>query len=324
MASTIYPLPNLPSYPTSATISENKGYQPDMSGYYPAIAFTDAELSVFYAVFHVLRSHKNLTESDVEYAANYISSFYAYSQDRLQIDPKIPPIESPILSDDQLIMFLVYADRSGICKFALIFNDELDLAIRTRNDILLKSIVTGPREMFIELYDNAFLNQEDREFVIRLVSREIFAMNLTFELLKRKIINLEQIDLQCLSETMSSHIEQDRQGIHMSTLTTKCYDEVCIQDARILEDDLVRASMSRYEKTPSSVYTVDKPINSSTPQVFCFETLELIAAMTEEIPINPRTRQPFSQYSVQIIYQRFRKEIEMYRRYKQIKQLQAK
>jgi len=255
----------------------------------PAIAITDNELACFHFVHHILQSHKNLTLDDIHYASNYISSFYSYSLNT--------PISSPPLLDDtQLIMFLVYSDQNGICKFALIFNEELDTAIKSRDDILLKRLLLGPKEMFIELYDNAFLSSEERDFIIRLISRESFAIMLSIELFKNNPFD-----------------------INSNNTSSICYDQVCFQDAKILDDDYVRATMSKYEKPSSSVFTIDKSPYSNTPNIYCFDTLDLISSVTEPLPINPKTNQPFSSYSLNLINQRFHKEIAMYRRYRQLK-----
>lgn len=285
----------------------------------PAIAATDDELACFHATRYILQSHKSrLSSDDIAYAANYISSFYSHSMDIVQKDPDT----ENILSEEQLIMFLVYADQKGISKFALIFNEELDTAILKKDTISLKAILLGPKEMFVELYDNTFLRNEDRDFLIRLVSREIFALKLTFELLKRKVINLDTIDDTCMAETLTVHAEklsQEKDKVQVTVIATKCYDEVCIQDAKILEDDMARATMSKYEKPAESVYTVDKSATSTTPKVYCFNTIELIDAITELNPINPKTKEPFSDYTLSLLHQRFHKEMAMYRRYKQIK-----
>ena len=271
----------------------------------PAVAITDSELAYFHAIRYILRSHRRLNSYDIQYASNYISSFYSHSYDNHDVDT---------LSDNQLIMFLVYADQTGICKFALTFNDELDIAIKTRDTTRLKRILLGPKEMFVELYDNLLLSPEDRDFIIRLVAREAFAFRLAIDLIKKKILDLETID-----DTFSTQLDNEGKNISLVTLATRCYDEVCIQDATILEGDQVRATMSKYEKTPQSVFTVDKTLSSTTPQVYCFNTLDLIEAITQPIPINPKTSEPFSDYSLKIITQRFRKEIHMYHRYRQIK-----
>jgi hypothetical protein len=307
------------------------------------MAVTDSELACFHTVRHILRSHRQLTEEDIQYAANYISSIYAYNYDHMQYDSNLITKQklamlskvrenSNIFNDDQLIRVLTYADQKGICKFALLFNEELDIAIRTKNTILFDKLLIGPKEMFIELYDNRFLSYDNKEFIIRLISREMFSMTLFFKLIKDKILDLETIDYKCTIETLelalSYYIEDDAissgvqnitPGFHMTTLATKCYDEICIQDSKILDDDYVRGIMSKYERPSELVYTIDKPVTSSSPHIYCFDTLTLIDAVTENFPINPQSNEPFSNYALEIIHNRFQKEIDMYRRYKEIK-----
>jgi hypothetical protein len=169
----------------------------------------------------------------------------------------------------------------------------------------------APEAIFVELYDNPFLENSERDFIIRLISREIFATKLLFEMVKSKIIKLEPIDPQSFVD-----LELGSEG---GSLPSKCYGEVCIKDAHILEDDPARAIMSQHEKVPPSVYTVDKGPSQATPQVFCFKTLELIKAVTDPIPINPKTGAPFSSYTIQLTHQRFHKEIALYRRYRQLR-----
>lgn len=253
----------------------------------PAIAVNNDELACFYAIRHVLKSHKSLTEDDIKYAANFISSFYSDSRDKLRQNSGI----KNILTDSQLLMILLYSDKKRICRFALIFNDELDDAIKSRDSSMLKRILLGPKEMFVELYDNPLLSNEDKDFIIRLIARESFALMVTLEFLKKEIITDDDV----------------------INVATKCYNNVCIKDGQILYDDDSRAVMSRYETPPESVFTIDKS------KIYCFDTLELISEVTEEIPINPKTGNKFSDYALKLIRNRFNKEINMYRRYKQIK-----
>lgn len=284
----------------------------------PAVAMSDDELACFYAVKFVLRSHKQLNDGDIQYAANYISSFYAYSQTQRNLsefdygDSTV----GTLLTDEQLTQFLVYANKRGIGKFALLFNEKLDYVIKTRDSMSLGQLLLGPKELFVELYDNPYLSNEDRDFTIRLISREIYSIILLLGQLRKKVLNYEAIDDQCNTETLSVH--QDQGTVNMTVLSTKCYNEVCIQDARILADDTARAVMSKYEKPVETVYTVDKPRTSGSPHVYCFDTLELIAIMTDNVPINPKSGEPFSEFALKIIRQRFHKEIALYRRYKEL------
>ena len=167
-------------------------------------------------------------------------------------------------------------------------------------------LLLSPKEIFIELYDNPFLSEDDKEYIIRLVEREIFAMGYFLKLLEKNP-NADQNEV-CNQEVIENET-------NMVKLTTKCYDEVCIQDAKILTDNSVRAIMSKYEKPPETFYTVDNA--ETTPQVYCFDTLELIGIICNDNPINPKSNKPFSKYAIKLINDRFRKEINLYKRYLQ-------
>lgn len=302
-ASTIQPISQLPRQKTSTSLSDpiNKELLFEVSNQdiSSAVAMSDEELACFYTVKFVLSSHKRLSKEDVEHAANYISSFYTYGRSEENSD------RDDIITEEHLVQFLVYTNRRGIGKFALIFNDRLDFAIISRDNIFLQQILFGPKEMFVELYDNPYLFTEDYDFIIRLISREMYAMTLLLTRLREKIMNLETIDGTC-QESIES-------------ISAKCYDKVCLEDAKILENDSIRVEMSKYETLPDTIRTVDKSKNSMTPQVYCFDTIELIASMTENIPVNSKTKEPFSEYSLKVIRERFRKEIALYRRYKELR-----
>lgn len=274
-----------------------------------AAAMSDYELACFHATKYVMQTHKSLSESNIIFASNFITSFYEQSQ-RRQGDNSF--------TEDQLILFLVYADRSGICKFALMFNAALDAAIITEDTNTIMELILAPKEKFVELYDNPYLTDNQRNFITRLVAREIAAFTSAFEALKEKILNFEVIDNTCRQETFSVDAIEDGKVTHVTMLATRCYEDVCIQDATIRREDAPRALMAKSEKPAENVYTVDKAPGEISPSVYCFDTLDLMNAMMSNPPINPKTSNPFSDYSVRIINQRFSKELALYRRYYEI------
>jgi hypothetical protein len=269
-------------------------------------SYTNEKLACFNIIKYVLQTHddKTLTSlsiDEINDTAEYISDLYV----------------NGTLTKEQLIRFLVFSDQSGICKFALTFNNELNRSIINGDSNILKQLLTGSDEMFVELYDNPLLSSSDADYIFRMLDREWHAMSYTFELSKIENPNLaDDIDRKCNISTIEGNINDDNT---LSVVATKCYDDVCIYDGKILNDDLVRANMSKYDKPPSTVYTIDKPPTDINPQIFCFSTLELLDAVTSSsTPINPKTGYPFSQYSLQLINQRFHKEIPLILRYKQL------
>jgi len=263
-----------------------------------AKALSDNELACFHILKYSLSTHKNLSDKEIIRTSNYICSFYINKN----------------ISFDSLIQFFTYSDQTGVCKFALSFNEKLKNSIKSKDYSLLKKLVLGPKDMFIELYDNNYLSPTDRDFLIRLVSREMVAYESLFDKVKNKIINVEDIKHKCSSNTSYFELTHQKNKNTMFSLTSNCYDEICIQDSKNLNDDQVLSIMSKYEKPPSSFYTVDKSSKTQTPQVYCFDTLELISSL----PINPKTGEKFSKHTFNIIHQRFSKEINMYKRYREL------
>lgn len=307
--STISPLSELPDIAlTSPTVKESV----------TPTTLTDDELTYFHATRYVLRSHKNLSEDNVAFAANYIASFRAANVD-------------PAFDDDQFAMFLTYADTTGIGKFALIFNEELDAAIKARDTTKLRELVLGPQEMFVEVYDNSFFTEEDREIAMRMLTRSIYAHQLLVNQLRQKV-SVDTIDdtnpavvpaadkdpqFHCPVITLTTERTATPLGVSAAALATMCYQEVCIQEAQILRDDPVRTQMNARDTPPEQVYAIDRAPSKKIPQVYCFETLELLAAVTHDPPINPKTNEPFSPESLTLITNKFRRELAMYRRYLQ-------
>jgi hypothetical protein len=267
-----------------------------------AKALSNDEIACFHILKYSLSTHKNLSEKEIIRTSNYICSFIFDKKQTLKVEN--------LSKFDSLTQFVTYSDQTGICKFALSFNKKLHEAIKSKDFSLLKKLFLGPKEMFVELYDNRYLSPSDKDFLIRLVSREMVSYESLFDKLKLKIINIEDIKHKC-SASSYFELSHTKNKNTMFSLTSNCYNEVCIQDSRNLNEDDVLSIMSKYEKPPSSFYTIDKSSKSQTPQMYCFDTLELIASL----PINPKTGEKFSKYSLNIINQRFSKEIKMYKRY---------
>jgi hypothetical protein len=265
-----------------------------------AVILTEDELTYFHATRYVLRNHKSLQDTDVGFAANYTASLRAANLYQN-------------FDDDQFAMFLAYADTTGVGKFAFTFNEELDQAVLDRNIPRLRDLLLGPTEMFVEIYDNPYLTDEDREFAVRMLARSIYAHQLLLEQLRQK----DTINDECPVVSMLTEETATPNGVSAVALANRCYEEVCIQEAQILHDDPVRTQMNTRDKPPAQVYTIDRAPSKHTPQVYCFETIELLAAVTQDPPMNPKSGEPFSPQALNLITTKFRRELAMYRRYQQ-------
>lgn len=245
------------------------------------IPMTKEEIVCYYLIVYVLQSHKELSKQDVEFMVNYIVTHYSINY----------------FTYDQIIMFIVYCNKRGTCKFALLFNDSVDNAIRTRNIKIIDNLITEPKEKFIELYNNEYLTTEEKSFLLRMLSYEFYTFERLFDKLKEVEINKNNI----------------------INFGSDYYNEVCIYNSNNLENDVIIAEVSKFELTSNNVFTIDKPDDSLIPYVYCFDLIELLDLLTNEIPYNPKSGKPFSSYTIRLVTQRFHKELAMYRKYKDLK-----
>lgn len=269
------------------------------------VELNEDELICYYAVKYVLNKHE-LEIEDINFASNYICSFYDHS---CQVDG--------CFTYDNLIQFLVYANTETICKFALSYNEALDLIIKTRDLGAFKELLLGPREMFVELYDNPGLTREAFNHIQQLVDREFKIVRLELSFLREKINHQDIInDFKQSDQCHSIEIDAQSDGGHLTVLMNKCYNDVCFSESL----DPIQTSFSKSEVPSNNVYTIDQTVDQG-PQIFCFKLFDLLKLISQPIPINPQTKQPFSQYSLKLIKQRFHKEIAMYQRYQQLSML---
>ena len=250
------------------------------------LQITDDEVACFRIINFVLKTHKDLSEEDVKFSSNYLCSFFVHN---LFTDKKSG------FTNEKFLLFLTYTNQVGICKFALTHNKHLDEVIKSRDKVRLKHFLCEFSEKsFVELYDNRFWNRipkTEKEFVERQLAREYYSMKLALDFVKEKVaegVLIEILDLR-----------------------KKCYENICIQDSKTMGCSDTDSIFSKHNCSSERTWTVDGN------EKFCFETLELLDAITNPEPINPITQKRFSNYTLDLISRRFPKEIIMMLRYKQ-------
>lgn len=232
-----------------------------------------------------LKTHADLNAKDITFAKNII---YQY------------------LSTSIFIRILTYINTKGICKFALAFNTNLDTAIQNKDENEVKLVLDHVEQMFVELYDNPYLSQEERDFLNLLLERELMTTAYLIQMIESgKEITFNDT---CHHTTVALGIKNNSD---VAAIATKCYEQVCIEESKI--DDNIRAVMSKHEPMGDSVYAIDKKKRSKVPKIYCFDLLTLL----ESLPKNPETGQNFDKYALSLIETRLHKEMAMYRRFKE-------
>ena len=242
------------------------------------LAVYPEEVACYKLTRYVFDGHQRLTSSHKQFIANYVTSYLAYSR----------KCRDSTFDRKQLALFLTYSYQQGLGRLALTFNDELDLAIGHYDTITLHRLLTGPKEMFVEVYDNSHLNSLDREYCLRSLGYEIHVFH------------------SVLNSNIDDNVEQ---------LLHACHDDVCSYDSALLQRDPIRTIMARNEVLPQNIHIVDETEQGQFAP-YEFELIELLDSVTADPPINPQTQRRFSSYSLNLIQHRLHREIALYSRYR--------
>lgn len=226
--------------------------------------YTSDQLRCFVAVKHSLSTHK-LSKADIIFAADYITQRFGRSLKG-----------KPLLTPEQLVVFLTLSYRKHLCLYALTFNRELDDAIIKRNTELLDYLLTQDVEAFVEIYDNDLLSEKDKAYLTGLLTHE----------------------LQGTAEMWKSN-----EGITHEH-HAQCLDRACHSHANIVETDPVQRELRANERVPDIICFQDKVQGKK-----CLPLLETI-----QLLLTDRLDRMNSEFK-DLIRTRYRKEVAMYERY---------
>lgn len=234
-----------------------------------------------------LMTHKNLDEEDVRFASRIICGSK--------------------LTDEQLAAFLLHTSKeTNVGRFALTFNYQLDMSIKERNADMVYGLAIAPVEkVFIELYHNEELTPVERQTVTKMYNREYTAIINTVYYVNQNHQSLEgEGILPCETTKISSSNGR-------TTLYDRCYRGVCIFEAKKDGREIMPGAGS--SKIPDKVYVPEKTAGQEVHRVHCFDVLQLVSSAAQDIPINPITGEPFSPDALSLIFDKYGKEIKLYR-----------
>lgn len=247
-------------------------------------------LVCFKAVREALGTHSGLSEKEIDFGVNTLCSLY----------------REKIVTLDQLALFLLLSSKTTYTgNFALSFNHDLDNALHQENYDLLRLLATGPKEIFVELYDNPRLNQIERYSIVRIMSREYNALR---SALMQGLQNSSPLSLSYVGTG----------GV--DSLYTECYRNICLRESeeRTGRFSAIEAEFLLAEGVPQKVHAIDHPPKTLSPRSYCFtfhEIMNILANQNQQVTVNPRTGEPFAPWALKMITDKFSKEAAMVQRY---------
>ncbi len=185
--------------------------------------------------------------------------------------------------------FLLYSNKCGIGKVTFTFNNHLENVIELKDKSKLITLIRQSVNMFPELENNQYLTNDDMIKLRKQISSELHTLALMFKTVKNKLQLSEPIDKITFGQ---------------------CDDITCMIDNN---KSLSKYYLTKHNTTPTTIQTVDDE------SVYCFNTLILIKLMTDEVPINPATYEPFNKRALDFIKRRLRKEIALYNKFIDLK-----
>jgi hypothetical protein len=173
----------------------------------------------------------------------------------------------------------------------------------------------------VELFDNTLLTPTEYDTAVREFQREYSAvLSAIAEGLQQDTPLIEPVIVGPIIPTTISQ-SLDRLGWNGTTTTSlyaDCYQDICLIEEISASQDISYPTSSRRPDILQQLYlTEPESVTETSSQVYCFEILDLVAALAEPSPINPISGEPFSDAALALLMERLGKEVKMYQRYLQ-------
>lgn len=240
---------------------------------------TQEQMKVHNTLKKVLATHREIKQEKLEKALDFLCS-------------KIRKL------DRNSLQFLVFANKDGIGRLAFTFNHELDLAIADGDMLLLHHLLMGPKDMFIEIYHNKYLNEHQKESLILTLKIAAVAM--------KKSVENDGTSNKCdythkISEDDKFQVKNKNLLESHSTFQRNCYKDVELSFQLESEEKSEIPKKSHYKgdlvDTIKALYRSKDNFNVEHPTNFKLKMHPMVAFILKD---------------------RLEKEIAMYARYQEI------
>ena len=191
-------------------------------------------------------------------------------------------------------VILGLSDLFRVTRFTLIFKDK----VMESFEHAFLEFPTTREEIFVEIYDNPELDEEEAE-----------ALDQELKRIHASILNMGPQDsmesIVCLNGTFQS---RDKRGDHVSKVLSPCYRDVCVHEKRITKT----RTFEKLQLSPNFIKSADVDTVSGKIIKYCFDIYQIVIALAEEryidfqdIPTRVRIR----------LENKLKCEIKMVRRY---------
>lgn len=194
----------------------------------------------------------------------------------------------------------------GVGRFCLIHNHQIDdIVLQADWPTLIEHVKQG-RESCVEIYDNPALMIEDLSIIKKHLFDEYSAV--LSALKNYKSGGPEVPILPCLQNSEFDMVQDNGHFSTFFSLTEQCHETICMASGKIPQPmDVVRSKR-----------VIDQAEGDLTPEIYCYDLLELLEDLSSEDPqerINRHSKLPFDPLLSKELMLRYAKELKMMKRY---------
>lgn len=215
----------------------------------------------------------------------------------------------PLDQHQLILMLLLLSKTTTTGKYALTYHRMTNQALKQHDVKMLKRLINQSiEESLPEVFDNPYLNEEERQRVLDVIVREYDAMkNAIYYHSQQPDASFMTCDIH---EQFVDYDESD-QNVKSSTLLCGCYAKECI------EHDVISSVT-----TPTSIRFIEHHTrHSDNPvynKIYQFDIEELLPILSQKKLINPRNGKPFNKSSVDLLRKRLNIELKLYKRFTEL------
>lgn len=209
------------------------------------------------------------------------------------------------IDDSKLAKLAVLVNKKGVGSFAFTFKSLFTQNIEEQNYSDLKDLFNSEKELFSELFDNEYLEDNDMRYLNTLYEKEYFAFMLSINKLREGIfVNSSHDCKQNLTFAKNDKI---------LNIFNDCYDQICFSENEVTGRTRMEDILDLADIPAQDVYILDR--DETSANTYCLKFEELLESLSSNPPINPKTETEYSDFAKNILYENYRKELCMYRKF---------
>lgn len=206
------------------------------------------------------------------------------------------------LDDLKLAKLAILINKRGIGNFAFTFKSLFKQCLEEQDYEELKRLLLTNVNLFSEIYDNKYLDPEDKALLVSMYDKECFSFVLSIGKIRKGL------DGKSEKTCKNNIVFADKNEVFK--IINNCYDEVCLTEREVTGKSIGEDILGQADIPDDDLYISDH--DGVVFETYCFKLEELLESLIEDPPTNFKTDKPYSDFAKKHLFENYRKEIKMY------------